>query len=102
MSNVQARDRNGKRYLYRNTSRWIDGQVKTETEYLGPEGKGLRQSIDEAMMRELSTVIMKPGLDVAELKRIAKKFELKMPPEEPRKVVLENNLLKKTLYVWIK
>lgn len=102
MTHTQRRRRGKNWYLYRSTSRWIEGEVKTETEYLGPEGKGVRQAIDPRMMQELSALLMKPGLDEKSLKQIARNYELEMPVDSPRRIVLENNLLKKTLYVWIK
>ncbi len=89
-------------YKYRVTSVWKDGEVKTTTDYLGPAGKGIRQEVDEKMMRELSVLLMKPGLDIAELKRLAKRYEFKVDVASPKRVVLENDLIKKTLRLWIK
>jgi hypothetical protein len=102
MSHTRRVQRGAHWYLYRQTSRREKGEVKTVTDYLGPEGKGIRQAVDEELMRELSSILLRPGLDKDELKRIARKYRLEMPADEPRKIVLENHLVKKTLYVWIK
>ena len=102
MSNIQRRRRGKNWYLYEVTSRRVNGEVKTETKYLGPEAGTCRQTVDEAMMRELSQLLLRPGLDKHTLGRIAKKYDLKMPTEDPKLVVLENDLFKKTLYARIK
>lgn len=104
MTSISEKKIGGQIYLYRSTSKRVNGEVKTETEYLGPKGKSQRQEVSEDMMGELSQVLLKPGLDEKEIKKIARKYDLDMSviSLKPRLISLENNLKQKKLFIWIK
>ena len=102
MSSIQRKLRGNNTYLYKATSKRVNGKVVTGWEYLGPEQGSIRIEMSETVMKQLAKELLKTGISKEQIQKIAKKHRLEINVDSPKMIILENNLLKKTLYIRIK
>lgn len=102
MTSIQRKKRGNRTYLYEVTSKRVGKKVITDWKYIGPEEGTQRVEVSEELMKKLARELLKPGLSKERLQKIAKKHHIKIPATDPKIIILENDLSKKTLYIRIK